>query len=134
MEKHGIPTVSRHFYDNAWRWKCGLPEIEEQGSSPRVIMKDLRESEWSEEFEKLMRNRLIMGGLRYGRLNAPGKPKFELIDSMYKRIAKYQETGNKEYLVDVANICLVEFVEEHHPNAHFESIDDGEHIERSDCR
>jgi hypothetical protein len=33
-------------------------------------------------------------------------------------------------LVDVANLCQVEYIEEVHPNAHWESIDDGKHKEK----
>lgn len=110
---------------NAWRWKCGLPEIE---SGATVSLVELQKSEWSFEFEKLMRNRLIMGALRYGRIGAKNKPKYDRVTSMIKRLNKYQETGNKEFLVDVANLCLLEFEECHHPTAHFNSIDDGEHV------
>lgn len=115
------------FLNNLWRWKCGLPETEEVNQVSSY--EELKESEWSEEFERLMRNRLIIGALRYGRLGAANKPQYDRINSMIKRLTKYQETGNKEFLVDVANICLLEFVECNHPNQHFHAIDDGEHTE-----
>lgn len=118
----------RDFYlRNLWRWKCGLPE-EEDIPKETINLEDLRKSEWSQEFEELMRNRLIMGALRYGKIGVPNKPKYDRVSSMNKRLNLYQETGNKEYLVDMANLCLLEFVECHHPNAHFNSIDDGEHV------
>ena len=115
------------FLNNLWRWKCGLPETEEakQVSS----YEELKKTEWSEEFERLMRNRLIIGALRYGRLGAANKPQYDRANSMIKRLSKYKETGNKEFLVDVANLCLLEFVECSHPNQHFHAIDDGEHTE-----
>ena len=113
------------FLNNLWRWKCGLPETEEVNQESSY--EELKKTEWSEEFERLMRNRLIIGALRYGRLGATNKPQYDRINSMIKRLTKYQETGNKEFLVDVANICLLEFVECNHPNQHFHAIDDGEH-------
>ena len=119
----------RFFYDNAWRWKCGLPELYMPENKPAVTYEELKASEWNNEFEELMRNRLIMGALRYGRIGASGKPHYERTNSMIKRLNKYSETGNKEFLVDVANLCMLEFVECHHPKAHFGSIDDGEHVE-----
>lgn len=115
------------FLNNLWRWKCGLPENEEANQVSSY--EGLKESEWSEDFEKLMRNRLIIGALRYGRIGAANKPQYDRVSSMIKRLSKYQETGNKEFLVDVANICLLEFVECNHPNQHFHAIDDGEHTE-----
>jgi hypothetical protein len=68
-----------------------------------------------------------MGGIRYGLLHEPGKPKYDRIQSAIKRLEKYRQTGNLENLVDIANMCLLEFEEGEHPNRHFKSIDDGEH-------
>jgi hypothetical protein len=114
------------FIDNLWRWKCGMPEVDH--ASKHVDLKELRKSEWSVDFERLMRNRLVMGAIRYGCIGARNKPKYDRVRSMTTRLNKYLETGNKEFLVDVANLCLLEFVECHHPKAHFSSVDDGEHV------
>jgi hypothetical protein len=97
---------------------------------PRVSIEQLRETEWSPEFEQLMRNRLVMGAIRYGKLHAPGKSQYDRIASCIKRLKAYEETGNKEYLVDVANLCLLEFEECHHPKQHFAAIDDSGHVGR----
>lgn len=99
----------------------------EQTHKNMPSLSELKRTEWSEEFETLMRNRLLMGAFRYGRLNAPGKPTFDSIGSIKKRIKSYKETGNTEHLVDIANLCLVEFVEGKHPWKHFKSMDDGDH-------
>lgn len=95
---------------------------------PRYTLDELAASEWSPQFEQLMRNRLIMGALRYGKLGAENKSQYDRIASMQKRLIKYQQSGNMELLVDIANLCLCEFVECHHPTKHFHSIDDGEHV------
>jgi len=81
-------------------------------------------TEWSSIFEKLMRNRLIVGSYRYGRLGAKGKPTYANIPSMIKRLQAYETDGNDEHLVDVANLCLCEFIEGTHPLKHFGSIDE----------
>ena len=98
----------------------------------RVFGKDsfqaLYFSERNEIFEKLCRNRLIMGAMRYGRLGSPGKAKYDRIASILKRIGLYASTGNQEHLVDVANECLIEFTEPSRPGgAHWESQADGYH-------
>lgn len=104
--------------------KAGLLE----GSHKLLKLEDLERTEWSPQFEQLMRNRLIMGALRYGLLHAPGKKQYDRVASMTRRLSKYQESGNMEFLVDVANLCLLEFEECSHPTKHFRSHDDGEHV------
>lgn len=106
------------FLNNAWRWKVGMPEKEWL-----LDTKNIEETEWNEQFIQYMKNRLIMGSLRYGRLNAPGKPKYDRVASIIRRAKLYEETGNQETLVDIANECLCEFTEPNHPNYHFEAAD-----------
>ena len=119
----------RNWYNaNRSRLTKGLPET---GLAIHLI-DELKVSEWSPEFERLMRNRLLMGSIRYGKLRAKGKPAYDRTGSIIKRLERYKETGNKEFLVDCANLCLVEFVECKHPKAHFSAVDGGEHVEISD--
>lgn len=73
-----------------------------------------------------MRNRLIQGALRYGRLHARNKPQYDRIRGARKRLAQYEETGNLELLVDVANMMLLEFEEGQHPRRHF-GVTHGDH-------
>lgn len=114
------------FLQNLWRWKCGLPE--RHITIEKINLEELRESEWSKEFETLMRNRLLMGAFRYGKISGKNKPRYDYIGDIIKRAQLYKETGNKEYLVDVANLALVEFVQGgNHPNPHFAPSDDGHH-------
>lgn len=90
---------------------------------PIMTMPDLDElkrTEWSLDFEELMRRRLITGAVRYGRLRAPGKPVYDRVESMIKRLQEYARTKNKEHLVDVANLALCEFVE---GDGHFDALD-----------
>jgi hypothetical protein len=117
----------QYFLHNAWLWKCGLPEDTIQ---LLPSFDELQKTEWNKEFEILMRNRLIMGAMRYGRMGAKDKPKYDRVGSMLKRLNKYHETGNKEILVDVANLCLMEFVECNHPLQHFHAIDENDHVSK----
>ena len=72
-----------------------------------------------------MRNRLIIGALRYGVLHSP-RAKYDHIGDCIRRLKLYQKDRNKEHLVDVANLCLCEFEA---GDGHFTSVDDGVHVE-----
>ena len=88
-----------------------------------LSLAQLYATEWDTRFEQLMRNRMVMGALRYGRLGAPGKPQYDRLASIEKRLRIYRETGNTELLVDAANLCLIEFAEGSHPQKHFRALD-----------
>ena len=119
------------FLSNLWRWKCNLPEIEEEfhdansyGSVPNI--EQIKDLQYKSLFTKLMNNRMIIGFFRYGNKNTR-KSYYDYISSAKRRIVKYEETGNLECLVDAANILRMEFDTPQHPNAHFRAEDDGEH-------
>lgn len=90
----------------------------------------LKETEWSPRFEKLMRNRLILGSMRYGLLNDPKKPQWDRLSRIEKEVQAYKNDGNLEHLVEIANHALLEFEEGVHPNKHWAPSDDGVHTER----
>lgn len=94
-------------------------------------LEEIYQSQWSDEFEKLMRNRLAMGYFRYGALSKQKKGEYDNISSIIARLMMYKKTGNLEYLVDSANICMVEYLNGNHPKRHFHSVDDGIHTEKS---
>lgn len=78
---------------------------------PSMNLDRLRQTEWSSEFEKYMRNRMIQGSFRHGRLNGPDKSDYDRTAAIETRLSLYSKTRNKEYLVDIANLCMLEFVE-----------------------
>lgn len=90
-------------------------------------MSELMHSEWSPEFERLMRNRLIMGAMRYGHFGSQGKGLYDCIAEIIRRAKLYDATGNDELLVDIANLAMVEYVEGCHPLKHFAAQDDAQH-------
>lgn len=96
----------------------------------RELPAKLVREQWSPEFEQLMRNRLLIGRFRYGRLHKQRSDAYDNIRSAIKRLRLYQQTGNLEHLVDAANLCLVEYVTGDHPERHFDATDDGEHVEK----
>ena len=91
----------------------------------------VRQIEWSTEFETAMRNRLLLGSIRYGKLGDADKPEYSRVEAMHRKLVEYTQTGNLECLVDNSNLSLCEFVESTHPKKHFHSVGvDQTHVER----
>lgn len=120
-----MKTITQHIRDHALEQKGILPDNCAQKSGKIPSLEELKQTEWSELFERYMRNRLIMGSIRYGRMAEPTS--YNHMDSVAQRLTLYTETGNGEHLVDIANLCMVEFVQQNHKNFHFKSGDDGYH-------
>lgn len=118
---------NKFYRNNLWRWKCGMEELSEPKPEPKIDYEALKKSEWSSEFEGYMRRRLIMGAIRYGKINGRGKPKYDRTNTMRKKVDLYVNTGNKEVLVDIANYAMIEFMEPTIDNTYFEATDDQHH-------
>jgi len=95
----------------------------------RESLGELYRSEWSCDFERLMRNRLLMGRYRYGLMQRTEALQYDRVGSAMDRLRKYTEHGNTEHLVDVANLMLLEFEHGPHPSKHFMAQDDSRHVE-----
>lgn len=77
-------------------------------------------------FEEYRKNRMIMGYFRYGSLQSQiGCAKYDNVGSIEKRLSIYKSDHNREHLVDIANLAMVEFAT--HPNYPFRPSDDGVH-------
>ena len=102
----------------------------EAAAFPRVLpdLSSLRESEWCPEFERHMRNRLVMGAFRYGLFSDPDKFAYQCLDSIRRRLAAFEQDGNLEHLVDAANLCMIEYVRGQRNGLVLNPIDDGEHV------
>jgi hypothetical protein len=97
----------------------------------RPSLDELRSKQWSPSFERLMRNRLVVGDCRYETFDEKRRNnKYKIIESIKERLAKYETTGNQEHLVDCANLLMIEFECPTHSNPHFEASDDGKHVEK----
>lgn len=92
--------------------------------------KVLCRTEWSAEFERGMRQRLVMGAYRYGPLGRPGKPQYARMASIARRARLYAETGNVDLLYDIAALALCVFVEGDHPHRNCDSASEHDyHVE-----
>ena len=103
------------------------------GILPPVRKKDisrLRETEWDSSFEQLMRNRMVMGAIRYESFRKKKKGDYNYIRSVEEKIVKYKLTGNTELLVDIANYMMIMFTYDGHPNHHFSATDDEHHCQK----
>jgi hypothetical protein len=111
--------------------------IVDELQQPLRSLEWIYETQWDSKFEEFMRNRLAMGYFRYGSLHSPArkKKKYDHVGSAIKRLKLYLETGNQEHLVDVANLCMVEFMlPTSHTSPSFRAVDDGLHTEHIGVR
>ena len=75
-----------------------------------ISLDKVLETEFSEDFVKKMRNRMIVSFYKYGPIATAYPNKLDAIKSSLARITKYHETSNMEYLVDAANFLMIEFM------------------------
>ena len=102
------------------RVRCGMPRIGYPG--PSALSYDMLQlTEWSPALEQCMRNRLIIGAMRYGVLHDRRKPAWDRITRAVAELQLFLQDRNKERLVDAANMCLLAFEEGY---GHFEATDD----------
>jgi len=97
---------------------------------PTISLKEMEALQWGSEWQDvlgLMKNRMVMGGYRYGPYRDQKKGQYDNISDVRRRLKLYEQTGNMEHLVDAANITILECMVKSHPKFHFNSIDDGEH-------
>jgi nitrate reductase assembly molybdenum cofactor insertion protein NarJ len=84
---------------------------------------DTLQSEYSEQFDTLRKNRMIVSFHKYGPVAENyGNKLIKAVDNLEKRLQLYKDTGNTEYLCDVANFAMIEFMYPQHPTAHFDNI------------
>jgi hypothetical protein len=82
-------------------------------------------SDFSPEFAKLMQNRMETSYHKYGpaKLN---RPDYDYVKNIKVRLQKYEETHNTEWLVDVANMAMLEWLLPLYQDAHFRATDSHE--------
>lgn len=76
--------------------------------------------EFAPEFLQGMVNRMIVSFHKYGPIREAYPEELSALGSLAGRMQLYQETGNTEYLIDVANFAMIEFMHPSHPKAHFD--------------
>jgi hypothetical protein len=66
-----------------------------------------------------MVDRMGVSHFKYGPVADAYPSKVDAIASLKKRLDRYAEDGNTEWLMDVANFAMIEFMHPRHPAAHF---------------
>lgn len=75
-------------------------------------IEDILKTEYSERFDRIRKDMMVMSYYKYGPMKE-NYEKFKCMDALgniEKRIQKYKETGNTEFLADVANFAMIEFM------------------------
>ena len=84
------------------------------------------ESEFSFEFIQMMANRMAVSYHRFGPLTDAYPHRAEALASLQERLDRYRDVGNAEWLIDVANYAMIEFMHPSHEAAHFCATDAAE--------
>ena len=83
-------------------------------------------SETSIPFHQGMVDRMAVSFHKYGPVAEAYPENVNAIDSLKIRIGKYAADGNTEWLMDVANFAMIEFMHPAHPKAHYRATDSRE--------
>jgi hypothetical protein len=66
--------------------------------------------ETSRRFHDLMDNAMMVSFYKYGPVAQGFPERVNALESLRLHLAKYEETGNAEHLVDAANFAMIEFM------------------------
>jgi hypothetical protein len=99
------PVTRMPSYEELWQteWSPGFEKFVRQAWNT-TQMRSL-----PEDFLRLMRARLVVGGMRYTRFGNPqkGYPFRRNIPGLLTKFALWWHTGNAEFLIDIANYAMV---------------------------
>jgi 1,2-phenylacetyl-CoA epoxidase catalytic subunit len=76
-------------------------------------MKSIEEvlsTEYSTEFDEKRKKAMTLSYHKYGALHLNYPDNVDAIESLKMRLEKYAKTGNTEFMVDVANFAMIEFM------------------------
>lgn len=82
-------------------------------------------SEFSEQFVQGMYDRMAVSFFKYGAVADAYPEKVDAVASLKLRLDKYIAIGNTEFLMDVANFAMIEFMRPRVHGAYFKPTDSG---------
>ena len=83
-------------------------------------------SEFFGEFTLRMIRAMAVSFHKYGLVRKGFPHRFNAINCLKDRLKLYEETGNQDYLTDVANFAMIEVMCPSHANPHYTPTDGGE--------
>jgi hypothetical protein len=83
------------------------------------LPKSVPPSEFSEKFVQGMADRMAFSFHKYGLVANAYPHRVDAIGSLKKRLERYEADGNLEWLMDVGNFAMIEFMHPRHREAHF---------------
>ena len=82
--------------------------------------------DYSREFDELRKNRMIVSHYKYGWCSQTYPELAQAYKCIRERLDLYEKTGNREYLVDVANFAMIEYCYPAIKGAYFKATDSRE--------
>lgn len=88
---------------------------------------DILKSEYSEKFDSIRKSMMVTSYYKYGpvRKNHDEYMCMDAIANLKRRLEMYEETGNTEFLADVANFAMIEFMYPRRKGAYYKPTDSG---------
>lgn len=80
-------------------------------------------TEFCLRFVQGMADRMAMSFFKYGAVQDAFPSKIDAVETLKLCLIKYERTGNSEYLMDVANYAMIEFMHPRHKDAHYTPVD-----------
>lgn len=92
-----------------------------------MSMEKILSTEYSERFDNIRKGMMVMSFYKYGAMqeNYKQEKTIDAIGSLKKRLQKYEDTGNTEFLADIANFAMIEFMYPQHVGAQYKPTDSG---------
>lgn len=87
---------------------------------------DILARDWNADFIKKMQNRILVSHYKYGWMKNTYSELAQAVKEIEPRLKKYLETGNTEWLIDVANFAMIEFMYPSVSGAAFRGTDSDE--------
>ena len=83
------------------------------------LSESVPQSEFCEEFVQGMADRMGVSYFKYGAVADAYPDRVDAIKSLKKRLERYEADGNTEWLMDVGNFAMIEFILPRHEKAHY---------------
>ena len=81
-------------------------------------------TEYSERFDEIRKRAMVTSHYKYGFIKENAQNHcVDYIQTLEKRLRAYKDTGNTEFLADIANFAMIEFMYPQHQKAFYKPTD-----------